>query len=355
MKMVENKLIELKEKFRDITEQLSKPEVITNLELYTELNKKYSWLSEVVEKDKELCFLRSEWEDNKELLNDPDPEVAELGQEEDERLSSQIEQSENELLILLVPPDPVDNKNAYLEIRAGTGGEEAALFAADLLRMYRRYAEKKRWIVEVVNQSLTGIGGFKEIIVSISGKGVYGALKYESGIHRVQRVPSTESSGRLHTSAVTVAIMPEAEDVEIKIAERDLRVDVYRSSGPGGQSVNTTDSAVRLTHLPTGLVVTCQDEKSQHKNKAKALKVLKARLLQLKINQQEEERRQLRKNQVKSGDRSEKIRTYNYPQARLSDHRINLTLYKLPMILDGDLDGVIEAVNTHFRMEQLLN
>jgi peptide chain release factor 1 len=252
-----------------------------------------------------------------------------------------------------LPKDPRDEKNVFLEIRAGTGGEEAALFAANLFRMYSKFAEKKRWRVEVMSENSTGLGGVKEIIALVEGRGVYSVLKHESGVHRVQRVPVTEASGRIHTSAVTVAVLPEADEVEIEINPNDLRIDVYRSSGPGGQSVNTTDSAVRVTHIPTGMVVTCQDEKSQHKNKAKALKVLRARLLDHLIEEQRTEISEQRKSQVGSGDRSERVRTYNFPQNRVTDHRINLTLYRLDGVMDGDLDELTSALTAHFRAEAL--
>jgi peptide chain release factor 1 len=260
---------------------------------------------------------------------------------------------EQEIRVLLLPKDPRDEKNVFLEIRAGTGGEEAALFAAALFRMYAKYAEMNRWRVEVMSQNPTGLGGFREIIALVEGKGVYSRLKYESGVHRVQRVPVTEASGRIHTSTVTVAVLPEADEVEVEINPNDLRIDVYRSSGPGGQSVNTTDSAVRITHLPTGMVVTCQDEKSQHKNKAKALKVLRARLLDQLIEERRSEISEERKSQVGSGDRSERVRTYNFPQNRLTDHRLGLTVYRLDGILEGDLGEVLDALNTHFQAEAL--
>jgi peptide chain release factor 1 len=276
-----------------------------------------------------------------------------LAKEEMEKLRSELQRKENELKVLLLPQDPNDEKNIILEIRAGTGGEEAALFAGDLFRMYTRYAELKGWKTEILSQNQTGLGGFKEVIVLISGERVYSRLKHEGGVHRVQRVPETEAQGRIHTSAVTVAVLPEAEEVDVQIDPEDLRIDVYRSSGHGGQHVNVTDSAVRITHIPTGLVVTCQDEKSQHKNKAKALKVLRSRLLDMQQAEQQSKITAERRSMVGSGDRSEKIRTYNFPQARVTDHRIGLTLYRLEAILQGQLDLVIDPIITHYQAEAL--
>jgi peptide chain release factor 1 len=296
-----------------------------------------------------------EMKSSKELLSDADPEIKELAKSEIEQLSGEIGHIEQELKSLLIPKDPNDEKNVLLEIRAGTGGDEASLFAADLFRMYSRYADRVGWKIEILSEHLTDSGGFKEIIVLIKGKGAYSRLKYESGTHRVQRVPVTEAQGRIHTSAVTIAVLPEAEDVEVNIDPGDLKIDVYRSAGPGGQSVNTTDSAVRVTHLPTGLVVTCQDEKSQHKNKAKALKVLRARLYDLEMRMQQEAISEKRKSQVGSGDRSERIRTYNFPQGRMTDHRIGLTLYRLESILQGDIDEIIDSLTTYFQAEALKN
>jgi len=277
----------------------------------------------------------------------------EMARAEIPELEKRLERLGQDLRLLLLPKDPNDDKNIILEIRAGTGGEEAALFAADLFRMYSRYAEGKRWKVEILEQSATGLGGIKEVIAIIAGDHVYSDLKYESGVHRVQRVPTTEASGRIHTSACTVAVLPEAEDIDVQIDEKDLRVDVFRASGPGGQGVNRTDSAVRLTHIPSGLVVACQDERSQHKNKARAMKILKSRLLDMQIQQQQSERSAARKEMVKTGDRSEKIRTYNYPQNRLTDHRIGLSLYNLQQILDGRLDEAIDALRMHYQSEAM--
>jgi peptide chain release factor 1 len=297
--------------------------------------------------------VREEIENNRSLLADPDQEMRRLAREEIDSLTLDLEKLGENLKVLLLPKDPNDEKNILLEIRAGTGGEEAALFAGDLFRMYSRYAELNRWKIEILSQSVTGIGGVKEIIVLVEGQMVYSRLKYESGVHRVQRVPETEAQGRIHTSAVTVAILPEAEEIDVDINPEDLRIDVYRSSGHGGQHVNTMDSAVRITHLPTGIVVTCQDEKSQHKNKAKAMKVLLSRLLDRQQAEQQSKISEERRNMVGSGDRSERIRTYNFPQGRATDHRIGLTLYKLEEVLRGELDLLIDPLTTYFQTEAL--
>jgi peptide chain release factor 1 len=297
--------------------------------------------------------VEQEIKDNRELLGENDGEIRELAKEELPALESRKKELEGRLKFLLLPKDPNDGKNVLLEIRAGTGGEEASLFAADLFRMYCRHAESQGWRVEVMSSSSTGLGGFKETIVLIEGRGVYSRMKFEGGVHRVQRVPVTEGSGRIHTSAVTVAVLPEADEVEVDIDPKDLRVDVFRSSGPGGQSVNTTDSAVRITYLPTNLVVTCQDEKSQHKNKSKALKILRARLLESKQDQQRSEIAASRRLMVGSGDRSERIRTYNFPQGRVTDHRINFTLYKLERVMDGNIGELTDALITHYQAEAL--
>jgi peptide chain release factor 1 len=350
------KLNALEERYEVLTQKLSAPEVIANQEQFRKYAKSRAELEELVEKYREYKKVAQEIADTKELLHtETDHEMRELAKGELEELEPRIEEIEQELRILLIPKDPNDEKNIVLEIRAGTGGEEAALFAGDLFRMYSKYAEQQGWNVDVMSQNPIGIGGFKEIIALIEGKGVYSRLKFESGVHRVQRVPITEASGRIHTSAVTVAVLPEAEEVEIDINPEELRIDVYRSSGPGGQSVNTTDSAVRITHIPTGIVVSCQDEKSQHKNRAKALKILRARLLDKAQSEQRQAIARDRKNQVGSGDRSERIRTYNFPQSRVTDHRINLTLYALDSILEGKLDGVIEPLITSAKAEALKN
>jgi len=347
------KLEAIEEKLETIERQLADPSVIADQEKYLRQVRERAEISDLVENYRRYKKVRKQIEDNHELLDGSDEEIKELAKGEMPVLKEELESLEKKLKLLLLPRDPRDEKNVLLEIRAGTGGEEAALFAADLFRMYARYAENNQWKVEMMSQSPTGLGGFKEVIALIAGKGVYSRLKYEGGVHRVQRVPTTESQGRIHTSAVTVAILPEAEDVEVEIKPDELRIDVYRSSGPGGQSVNTTDSAVRVTHIPSGLVVTCQDEKSQHKNKAKALKILRSRLLDHAIQEQQEEIARTRKNMVGSGDRSERIRTYNYPQNRVSDHRIGLTLHRLEQVMEGELDEIVDALSTHFQTEAL--
>jgi peptide chain release factor 1 len=346
-------LKDVEEKFDQIELALSQPEIIQNREKYQKAMRQHAELSKVVSAYRQLKKLKAEQGEAQVLLNDPDASMREMASAELGALEEAISSAEQGLKFLLLPKDPNDEKNSLLEIRAGTGGEEAALFAADLFRMYSRYAEKKGWRVEIMSMHPTGTGGFKEIIALIEGERVYSQLKFESGVHRVQRVPATESQGRIHTSTVTVAILPEAEEVEVEIRPEDLKVDVYRSSGPGGQSVNTTDSAVRVTHLPSGLVVTCQDEKSQHKNKAKALKVLRARLLNMKQQEQQDRISEDRRGQVGSGDRSERIRTYNFPQGRMTDHRIGLTLYRLAEFLEGDLQEILDVLNTSYQAEAL--
>jgi peptide chain release factor 1 len=347
------KLQEVENRFLQVEESLGDGEVLRNQAVYQKLAKEHADLSPLIAKYRRFKALTEELRQNEELLEDPDAQIRDLARLELQDLKERLSRVDEEIKLLLLPKDPNDEKNTLLEIRAGTGGEEAALFAADLFRMYAKFAEVMGWRVEIMSDHPTGMGGFKEIIVLIEGQGAYSQLKYESGVHRVQRVPTTESQGRLHTSAVTVAVLPEAEEVDVVIDPEELRVDVFRSSGPGGQSVNTTDSAVRVTHLPTGLVVSCQDEKSQHKNKAKALKILRARLLDLKVTEQQNKIAENRKSQVGSGDRSERIRTYNFPQNRLTDHRIGLTLYQLDQVMEGRLNEVIEALNTHYQAEQL--
>jgi peptide chain release factor 1 len=332
-------------KFDELTEQLTDERVLSDRKRYQEIAKERSDLEKVVVVARKLGDVYRTLDDNRKVIKaNEDADIVELARGEMDDLESERRRLEEDLKLLLVPKDPSDHKNTIIEIRAGTGGEESNLFAADLMRMYVRFAERKNWKIEILSSNPTGIGGFKEIIFLVQGRDAYGTLKYESGVHRVQRVPVTESSGRIHTSAVSVAVLPEAEDVDVEINPKDLRIDVFRSSGPGGQSVNTTDSAVRITHAPTGLVVTCQDEKSQHKNKDKALKVLRARLHEIARKEQEEKLSMERRTQIGSGDRSVKIRTYNFPQQRVTDHRIGLTVHRLTEILDGELDEVAAAL-----------
>ncbi|MBM4308953.1 MAG: peptide chain release factor 1 [Deltaproteobacteria bacterium] len=348
------KLEEVERRYETLSHQLSQPEVINHQAELQKVAKEFSELGKVVDLYRKLKKLEEEIQGNRQLLaGDEDEDMKGMVREDLNRLDAEKEKLVEDLRMALLPKDPNDEKNILLEIRAGTGGDEAGLFASDLFRMYGKYAEKNRWRVEIMSRSFTGVGGFKEVIALIEGKGVYSRLKYESGVHRVQRVPVTESQGRIHTSTVTVAILPEAEDVEVQIDPNDLRIDIFRSSGPGGQSVNTTDSAVRITHLPTNMVVSCQDEKSQHKNKAKALKILKARLLDNARQEKEKEISAQRKNQVGTGERSERIRTYNFPQGRMTDHRIGLTLYRLSEILDGEIDEIIDKLTTHYQAEAL--
>ena len=342
-------------KYDELAQKVSDPEIINNQPVWQKYVKEMGEIEPIVKKYKEYKKARADMADAKEMLEDGDDEMRELAKMEISELEDTISQQEEELKVLLLPKDPNDEKNVILEIRAGTGGDEAALFGADLLRMYTRYAERNRWKTELMEINETGIGGIKEAVMLIKGKGAYSRLKYESGAHRVQRVPETESSGRVHTSAATVAVLPEVDDVEVDLNPNDVRVDVYRASGNGGQCVNTTDSAVRLTHEPTGLVVTCQDEKSQIKNKEKAFKVLRSRLYDLKMQEQNKEIADQRKSQVGTGDRSERIRTYNFPQGRVSDHRIGLTIYKLDNFLDGDLDEIIDGLITSDQAEKMKN
>ena len=348
------KLEDVERRYETLSHLLSQPEVINKQDEFQKVAKEYAELGKVVDLYRRIKKLDEEIGESQHLLiNEEDEEMKRLAKEELSRLTGEKEKMEHDLRMALLPKDPNDEKNILLEIRAGTGGDEAGLFAADLFRMYAKFAEKQGWRMEVLNRHYTGVGGFKEMIVLIEGKRVYSRLKYESGVHRVQRVPTTESQGRIHTSTVTVAILPEAEDVDIQIDPNDLRIDIFRSSGPGGQSVNTTDSAVRITHLPTGMVVSCQDEKSQHKNKAKALKILRARLLDKARQEKQTEISEKRRTQVGTGERSERIRTYNFPQGRVTDHRIGLTLYRLDEVLEGDLDEIIETLTTHYQAEAL--
>ncbi len=351
-----DKLAALEERFELIAGKISDPEVIADQEAWRKYCKEHSDLTPIVEKYRELKAAQKTVEDDREMLESPqDKEFEEMIRDELTEAQSAIERVTEELKILLLPKDPNDDKNVIMEIRGGTGGEEAALFAADLMRMYTMYAETQRWKIDVLNSSPTDIGGYKEICFSVEGQGAYSRLKFESGVHRVQRVPETESGGRIHTSAVTVAVLPEAEEVEVEINQNDLRIDVFRAGGPGGQCVNTTDSAVRITHIPTGIVVSCQDEKSQHKNKDKAMKILRSRIYEIMEQQRHKEIADERKSQVGSGDRSERIRTYNYPQSRVTDHRINLTLYKLEQVLNGSLDEIIDALVTADQAAKLAN
>jgi peptide chain release factor 1 len=349
------KLKGVEERFSEIETRLGDPKIVNDRQVYQDLIREHADLNKIVTVYRDFKKILQGIEESTELLQDSDPEIKNLARDELTELNQKKNRLEDDLRKLLLPKDPSDEKNVIVEIRAGTGGEEAALFAGDLFRMYSRYAENRNWKVEVMVHHPTGVGGIKEVVAMIHGKGAYSEFKYESGIHRVQRVPSTEAQGRLHTSAVTVAVLPEAEDVDVQIDPSELKIDVYRSTGPGGQSVNTTDSAVRITHLPTGLVVTCQDEKSQLKNKSKALKVLRARLLDKITQEQNEKRSQERKNQVGSGDRSGRIRTYNFPQGRVTDHRVGLTLYKLDGILEGDLSELINGLTIYFQAQALQN
>jgi peptide chain release factor 1 len=348
------KLDAVQRRAEEITTRLAEPTVLADAGEYSRLSKALADVTPIVEEYQRLRETLRQLEDSRGLLRESgDAEMRELAQAELDALTGRQAALEASLQRRLLPKDPADDRNTIVEIRAGAGGEEAALFAAELLRMYNRYAERRRWKVEMISVSLTGIGGIKEAILAVEGQGAYSHLKFESGVHRVQRVPATEASGRIHTSTVTVAVLPEAEEVDVQISPQDLRIDVYRSTGPGGQSVNTTDSAVRLTHIPTGLVVTCQDEKSQHKNKAKALKVLRSRLYEMELRRQKELIDRDRRSQVGSGERAEKIRTYNFPQNRVTDHRIGLTLHNLSAVLEGDLEDLIQALAGQDQAERL--
>jgi peptide chain release factor 1 len=348
-----NRLTGVEDRFIEIEKILSDPKIFQDREAYQRYSREHAELNKVIIAFRKYKKVLQEIDGSVELLKDADPEIKSMAKDELDALHGKKESLEKELTALLLPKDPNDEKNVLLEIRAGTGGEEAGLFASDLFRMYNRYAETQGWKVEIMTHHATGVGGLKEIIAMISGKGAYSRLKFESGTHRVQRVPATEAQGRIHTSAVTVAVLPEAEEVEVHIDPNDIKVDVYRSTGPGGQSVNTTDSAVRITHLPTGLVVTCQDEKSQLKNKVKAMKVLRARLLDKMIQEHNEKRSEERKNQIGTGDRSQRIRTYNFPQSRITDHRIGLTLYRLESVMQGEIGDIIDELATHHQSQAL--
>ncbi|HLK32138.1 MAG TPA: peptide chain release factor 1 [Terriglobales bacterium] len=348
------RLDQIEARYQELERALASPEVISDSGRYQKTAKAHSELAPVVEKYREYKDLRRGIEDSKAVLaEENDAEIRAYAQEELEKLEERATRAEEELKVLLLPKDPNDEKNVVLEIRAGTGGDEATLFAAEMFRMYTRYAETQRWKVEVLSTSESGVGGLKEVIAIIEGDRVYSRLKYESGVHRVQRVPETEQQGRVHTSAVTVAVLPEAEDVDIKIEAKDLRIDTFCSSGPGGQSVNTTYSAVRVTHIPTGVVVSCQDEKSQIKNREKAMRVLRSRLYEIELQKQQEQLAKERRAMVGTGDRSEKIRTYNFPQNRVTDHRIGLTLHQLGDVIDGKLQPIIDALVTHYQAEKL--
>ena len=350
----EEKLNNYRKELEELQKTLSDSTILNDTNRYKALIRKYKELEEICSEWDNYQKLEKQLEDTNNLLQtESDPELEALAKQELEELKDKLQASEEKIRELLIPSDPNDHKNAIVEIRAGTGGEEAALFAADLFRMYSYYAEKKGWKIQILNANETELGGYKEIVFLLTGDDVYGHMRFESGVHRVQRIPVTESNGRIHTSAVTVAVLPEAEDIDINIDEKDIRIDVYRSTGHGGQSVNTTDSAVRITHIPTGIVVTCQDEKSQIKNKAKAMKVLRSRLLDAEISRQEKEIARSRKAQVGTGDRSAKIRTYNFPQSRVTDHRINLTSYDLESFMNGEIDDFIQALRLAWRNEKV--
>lgn len=344
MKGWEQKAKEMEQRYRELTEQLTDPDIYANTVRLREISKEHASLKELAGQYRDYRQMKTRYEEAQELLQSGDEELEDLARMEMEELKPEIERLEKMIPRLLLPKDPNDDKNVIMEIRAGTGGDEAALFAGDLFRMYTRFSEKQNWKVDILSSNATGIGGFKEVIFIVEGKDVYSHLKFESGVHRVQRVPVTESSGRIHTSAATVAVLPEVQDVDVDIDANDLKIDTFRSSGPGGQSVNTTDSAVRITHEPTGITVSCQDEKSQHKNRAKALKILRARVQDKMMAEQQAEVDEARKVQVGSGDRSERIRTYNFPQGRVTDHRINLTLYQLEEILQGSLEALLNGL-----------
>ena len=348
-----DKLKEIIAHFKSLEKKMADPSLINDQKLYTEMAREHRRLSPIVEKSNQFISVSNQLNDDIEILKSDDNDLKEIAKTEIEELNKELEKLEKELKILLLPHDPTDDKNTIIEIRAGTGGDEAALFASDLYRMYTRFAERNSWKCSVMESNTIGIGGFKEIIFSVEGDGVYGLMKFESGVHRVQRVPKTETSGRVHTSAATVAVLPEAQEADIEVLDSDLKIDTYRASGAGGQHVNKTESAIRITHIPTGVVVTCQDETSQHKNKAAALKVLRSRLLAAQKEKIAKERATARKNMVSTGDRSAKIRTYNFPQGRITDHRINFTEYNLEAIMDGQISSVIENLKLAEQQDQL--
>jgi len=347
------KLESVERRFQEIESRLSDPELANQPGQFRKLSQEHADLKEIVDEFRQNRTLKQDLASNKELMNDSDAEMRAMAKEEIDRLTLEVEQSDKHLQLLLLPKDPNDQKNVILEIRAGAGGDEAALFAGELFRMYQRFAGDHGWRVDLLSTSPTGIGGYKEVIAMIEGDRVYSRLKWEAGVHRVQRVPDTETQGRVHTSTVTVAVLPEAEEVDLQVNPTDLKIDVYRASGAGGQHVNTTDSAVRITHIPTGVVVTCQDERSQHKNKDKAMKILRSRLLEAEQERAAKEEASARKSMVGTGDRSERIRTYNFPQGRLTDHRIGLTLYNLPEVMEGKIEEIVDRLEAHYQMEAL--
>jgi peptide chain release factor 1 len=348
------KLKQFNQRFEEIGNEMSQSEIISDREQYATLAREYADLEPVIKKGKEYQKVMAQITDTEHLIeSENDDEIVEMAKEELMMLQERAEQLEREIQRLIIPPDPNDEKNVVLEIRAGTGGDEAGIFAGDLFRMYQKYCENQGWKMEILDANFAERGGFKEVIASISGKNVYGRLKYESGVHRVQRVPETETQGRIHTSAASVVVLPEVQDIEFQVNPNDLRIDVFRASGHGGQHVNTTDSAVRIVHVPTGIMATCQDEKSQHKNKAKAMKVLKARLYDLELRKQQDQISNQRRSMIKTGDRSDKIRTYNYPQGRVTDHRIHLTLYRLNEIMEGDIDMLIDELQQADQEQEL--
>ncbi len=348
-----SKLETIERRFAELNESLGQPEIIAKRAEFLKLSREHKQIGELTEQIGKRKKVVAELAETRAMQKGADADMRELANEEVPRLEGELDEIEQSIKLLLLPKDPNDEKNILLEIRGGTGGDEAALFAGDLFRMYQRYAERRRWKLDILSSSVGASGGFKEVIALFEGQDVYSTMKYESGVHRVQRVPSTETQGRIHTSAATVVVLPEAEEIDLKIEEKDLEIFFTRSGGPGGQSVNTTDSAVQITHLPSGLIVKCQDEKSQHKNKAKAMKVLRSRLFDLEQEKQNASERAARKEMVKTGDRSEKIRTYNFPQDRITDHRIGLTKHNLPAVMEGDLDDIMQALRAHFQAEML--